>query len=131
MCRSASVSATCHISSSVGPVCSGYWIIASRSSAPRTQVKNRLVRLRAQVIPNHFVQIPKANPAPQQFLTIPRFAQIRLTTKLLRPLFDRVLERQMLEGVQGVVMDEDVDRTLRGQQVRRVLTDILQVRERV
>ena len=39
-------------------------------------------------------------------------------------MFDRVFERQVLERVQRVVVDEDADRSLRRQQVRELIDDV-------
>src|SRR5690606_2287314 len=42
------------------------------------------------------------------------------------PLHHRFLERDLLESVQGIVMNEDRDRPLRRKQVRRMLDDMLE-----
>ena len=41
----------------------------------------------------------------------------------VRRALDRLFERQVFEGVQRVVMDEDADRPLRGQQVRQPIDE--------
>ena len=48
-------------------------------------------------------------------------AEERLAAEPHRRLFDRLFERQVLERVQRVVVDEDADRPLRRQQVREAV----------
>ena len=54
-------------------------------------------------------------------------AQIRLAPELAAGELDRVFEGQVLERVEGVVMDEDADGALGGQPVRQVVEEGVEV----
>ena len=118
--RSASVSATNQRSSSAGPVRSGYWSIASRRS-------NRVAS--PDTVP--VARSPRSSRAPRAGRrtgcgpcrgrrgTAPRAGTAG--SRRLRPPCDGFLERQVLEGVKRVVVDEDGDRPLGRQQVGGVV----------
>ena len=55
------------------------------------------------------------NPSRRQLVAIARFGQERFASESLARLFDRLFECQMFKRVERVVVDEDADRTLRGQ----------------
>ena len=61
------------------------------------------------------------NAARRQLVAIPRLGQERFAPQPLGGALDRLFERQVLEGVQRVVVDEDADRALRRQQVRQLI----------
>jgi hypothetical protein len=63
----------------------------------------------------------KKNAATAQFLAIAIFGEIRLTSKNPRARAHRLIKGLMLKSMQRVVMNEDANRTLRWQQMRRVL----------
>ena len=64
-----------------------------------------------------------ANASRSQFVAIAPFGQVGFGSKTGGRFFDRFLERQVLERVQRVVMNEDADWTLRGEQVRDPIDD--------
>ena len=59
----------------------------------------------------------RENPARRQLVAVSRFRQERLTPQLFGGGLDRLFERQMLEGVQRIVVDKNADRALRRQQL--------------
>jgi len=65
------------------------------------------------------------SPAPQ-FLAVSVLAQIGLAPEDVRRFLDRLVERQILERMERVVMDEDCDRPLGRQQVAGVLDHFAQ-----
>ena len=125
--RSAFASATYQTSSSVGPVRSGYWSIASRRSSRVPKQGIVSPRPVAQVLLQHLLELGEPDPAPPQRLAVAVLGQVGLAAEDLGPLLDRLVERQVLEGVERVVVDEDGDRPLRRQQVRGVLDDLAQM----
>ena len=72
----------------------------------------------AEVFAEQRVDVPGENAARRQFLAVSRFREKRLALQALAGALDRLFERQVLEGVQRVVVNEDADRALRGQQAR-------------
>jgi hypothetical protein len=69
----------------------------------------------AKISIEHRREVARPDPAAGQLLPVAGFGEEWLRTKQTRRPNDGLLERLVLEGVQRVVMDEDVDRTLRGQ----------------
>ena len=65
----------------------------------------------------HFAKLIEPDPAPPERLAIAVFGQIRLAAEHLRPFLHGLVEREVVEGVERIVMDEDSDRPLRGQDV--------------
>ena len=75
----------------------------------------------AKVFVEHRHHVPGENAARRELLAITRLSQERFTLQLCSSALDRLFERQVLECVQGVVVDEDADRALGGQQVRQLI----------
>ena len=75
----------------------------------------------AQLFVEQRFHVPGENAARRQLVAIPRFGQERLASQPLGGALDRLFERQVLEGVQRVVVDEDADGPLRRQQVRQLI----------
>ena len=94
---------------------------------PRTDAGHVRSRGVAELLAEQRLDVPGANPARGQLVAIPRLGEERLAPQLLRRLFDRLFERQVLVRVQRVVMDEDADRSLRRQQVRELIDQFRQV----
>src|SRR6476660_8912948 len=65
------------------------------------------------------VHILRQDATRRQLVAVARFSQKRLAPELSRRTFNRLLEREVLEGVQRVVMDEDADGALRWEQRRK------------
>ncbi len=63
------------------------------------------------------------NASGGQLIAIAPFGQIGFGPETCGGFFDRFLERQVLEGVQRVVVDEDADWPLRGEQVSEPIDD--------
>ena len=61
------------------------------------------------------------NTSGCQLVAIPRFRQVRLAPQPHCSDFNGVFERQMLEGVEGVVVNEDTDGALRREQVGKAI----------
>ena len=123
--RNAFASATYQTSSSVGPVRNGYWSIARRSSSrlPKQGISSPArAPGRARAPP----EAPRTGSARAQRVAISVLRQVRMAPEDLCPLLDRLVERQVLERVQRVVMDEDRDRPLRGQDVRGMPDHLLE-----
>ena len=95
--------------------------------ATRAHGTNQPVGAFAQIIVQHGPQIFNANAAIGQFLPITVFRQVRLTAEHPRSGLDAVVERKVFERMQGIVMNEDVDRPLGRQEVRRVLDHPVQM----
>ena len=81
---------------------------------------------RAKLLDEQRLDIPGENASRREFLSIPRLGEERLAAELIGGALDGLFERQVLEGVQRVVVDEDADGPLRGQQVRQVIDDARQ-----
>jgi hypothetical protein len=88
-------------------------------SEPRSHVGDILRRGRAQLLEEQRFDIPGPNAPGRQFVAVPRLGQIRLASQPDRRLLDCLFERQVLERMQRVVVNEDADRPLRGEQVRK------------
>jgi hypothetical protein len=63
----------------------------------------------------------RENPSRRELVPVARFREERFASQPHRRTFDRVLERQVLERVERVVVDEDADRALRRQQMRQLV----------
>ena len=70
-----------------------------------------------QVFGEQRLHVPGENPARRQLLPVAGLREVRLAAEPAGGAFDGLLERQVLEGVQRVVVDEDADRPLRRQQM--------------
>ena len=82
-----------------------------------------------QVLLQDLLQLGEADPPAPQLVAIAVLGEIGLAAEDLRPLAERLVERQVLEGVQRVVVDEDGDRPLLREQVRGVLDDLGELAE--
>jgi len=71
------------------------------------------------------------NASGCQLIAIPRFRQVRLAPQPYRRDFNGVFERQMLEGVEGVVVNKDADWALCRQQMRETFDRLCQVIRRM
>jgi hypothetical protein len=75
----------------------------------------------AQLLGDEAVDVLGTNAARCELLAVSRLAEKRLAPQSRAGVLDGLLEREVLEGVQRVVVDEDADRPLRRQQVRQPL----------
>ena len=75
----------------------------------------------AQLFDEQRLDVPGENAARRQLVAIPRLGQERFAPQPFGGALDRLFERQVLEGVQRVVVDEDADGALRRQQVRQLI----------
>jgi hypothetical protein len=80
---------------------------------PIAGASHALACARAELFDKQSLDILRANPARRELVAIADLRQKRLAPQALRGVFDGVFERQMLEGVQRVVVNEDADRALR------------------
>ncbi len=71
-------------------------------------------------------QLGGPDPPADQLLTVAVFREVRLAAEDPGPLLDRLMEGQLLEGMQGIVMHKDRDRSLGRQEVGRVLDHLTQ-----
>ena len=123
---SASVSSRIHESSrpvAAGMPCST--TARQRSSRDPTPATSSAA-LVAQLFDEQRFDVLGANAAGRQLVAIPRLGQVRLAPEPDRGMLDRLFERQVLERVQRVVVDEDADRSLRRQQVRELIDHVRQ-----
>ena len=77
----------------------------------------------AQLFDEQRVHVPGENAARGQLFAIPRLGQVRFAPQPFGGVLDRLFERQVLEGVQGVVVDEDADGPLCRQHLRQVINE--------
>ena len=75
--RRAFASATYQTSSSVGPVRSGYWSIASRRSSRVPKQGISSARPVAEVLLQHLLELGEPDPAPPQLLAVAVLGQVR------------------------------------------------------
>ena len=68
--------------------------------------------------------VARQNSARSQFVAISGFSKEWLTSEAFACMLDSLFERQMLERMQRVVMDENADRALGRQQVRHFIDDV-------
>ena len=116
-CDSAAVSSRIHESSR--PVAAGMpWSTMARQRSRRVTPATSS-RASAPSCSRAARDFSGENAARRQLLAIARFGQKRLAAEPLGGALDGLFERQVLEGVQGVVVDEDADGALRRQQVRQ------------
>jgi hypothetical protein len=64
------------------------------------------------MIGEHRLDVLRTDAARRQLVAIARLGEERLAPQAFTSVLDRLFERQMLEGVQRVVMDEDADGAL-------------------
>src|SRR5262249_45116040 len=86
---------------------------------------------RPQVLLQHLLKLGEPDPPPSQRLAITIPGQVRMASKDMRALLDRLVKRQFLKGMKCIMMNKYGDRPLRGQQVRGVfdrLAQAMQVR---
>jgi hypothetical protein len=88
---------------------------------PRTDAGDVSCRVGAQLLEQQRFDVSWANAPGRQLFSISPLSQERLAPELLRGTLDRILELEVLEGMQRVVVDEDADWTLRGQHVRKLI----------
>ena len=88
---------------------------------PRPDARDILRRSGAELFEEQGFDVSRANAAGRQLVTISRLGQERLAPEPGRGKFGRLFERQVLERVQRVVVDEDADRPLRRQQERELI----------
>src|SRR6185437_11060158 len=69
----------------------------------------------------NLLKLGKANSSAAQRLAVLIFRQIGVAAKNVRRPLHRLGKRQILEGMQRVVVNENRDRPLRRKQVRRML----------
>lgn len=72
------------------------------------------------------LDVLRANATRGQLVAIAPFGQVWFGSETRGGFFDRFLERQVLERVQRVVVDEDADWPLRGKQVSEPIDDLRQ-----
>jgi hypothetical protein len=77
------------------------------------------------------VDVLGVNTSGCQLIAIPRFREVRLAPQPHRSDFNGVFERQMLECVEGVVVNKDADWTLCWQQMRETSDRLCQVIRRM
>ena len=75
----------------------------------------------AEVFVEQRHHVPGENAARRELIAIPRLGQERFALQPFGGALDRLFERQVLECVQGVVVNEDADGSLRRQQVRQLI----------
>jgi hypothetical protein len=64
------------------------------------------------------------DPAARQLGTVERLGHERLGAEQFRRLDHGTFKRQVLECVEGIVVNEDADRPLNGEQVRRAIDNL-------
>ena len=81
---------------------------------PRCQKADEPIGLIAQIIDQDGRQVVDANSPPREFRPVSPLGEIRLAAIKRRSFKNRLLEREVFEGVQRVVMNENLNRRLRG-----------------
>ena len=89
--------------------------------APRTGAGHLARSSGAKLVIDQRLHVLGKNAAGRQLVAISRLRKEGFTTQLLCGVLDRLFERHVLERVQRIVMDENTDRTLRGQEVRQLI----------
>jgi len=95
----------------------------------RTEKAEQVIAPDSQILNEHGFNVFTTNPPAPQLVPISLLRQEWMTAKRLASRYHRFFERQVLERVQRVVMHERGDRSLRGQQVRRVFDQVVQTVE--
>ncbi len=90
---------------------------------PRAGSRDILARGVPQFLAQQRVDVAGADAAGGELVAIARLGEERLASQLDGGTLDRLLERQVLERMQRVVMNEDADGALRGEQVRELVED--------
>ena len=80
-----------------------------------------------KILTQNRIEIVEPDTPAGQLFPIPMFGQKGLTAEHARPLDDRLLEREVLERVQRVVVNEDRDRALSRQKVRGMFDQVMQM----
>src|SRR5678815_237342 len=93
---------------------------------PCAEIAEELVPFVSQFFDQNGRQVLEQNPPASQFLAIAVLRQIWMTAVSRAALFHGFMKRQMLEGVQCIVMNENANRPLRRQQMSRVLDGVYQ-----
>ncbi len=88
---------------------------------PRADAGDVVGSAGAELEPHERVHVTRENAAGGELVAVSRFGEERFASEPLARELDGFLERQLLERVQRVVMNEDADRPLRRQQVRDVI----------
>jgi hypothetical protein len=91
---------------------------------PRTQPQQRGVGPLAEVLAQHRLQVIETDATGLQRGPVAGLGEVGLTAEDLGPAADGLVEGEVLEGVQGVVMDEDADRALCREQMGGVLSQV-------
>ncbi len=94
----------------------------------RGQAVQRLLGLLTQVTPQHGAQLGEKNAPARQLVAVAVLGEVGLAAEHARSLPHRIVERQVLEGVKRVVVNEDADGSLRRQQMRGVQHGLSQPR---
>jgi hypothetical protein len=91
-----------------------------RDLAPRRAERDDVIGV-AQIGIEHAVEIVARDAAARELALVLRFGEEGLAPEQRRAAHDGLLEGQILERVERVVVDEDGDRALGGEQMRRML----------
>ena len=78
----------------------------------RSDIRDSLFGAGAQLFEEDRLDVPWPNAAGRQLVAVSGLRQVRLAPQVHRRMFDRLFERQVLEGVQRVVVDENADGSL-------------------
>ena len=99
--------------SSVGPDGAAIRNIAIRQSAAREPQQGILLfGTWSEVFFEYIVQFRESNSPPRQCVPIPVLRQIRLAAENLGPFLHRLVKRQMLKRMHGIMMNKYRDRSL-------------------
>ena len=98
----------------------------ARQRSRRIRRPRHRQRLSPKLLDEQRLHVLGENASRREFLSIPRLGEERLAAQFLGGVLDGLFERQVLEGVERVVVDEDADGPLRGQQRREVIDDARQ-----
>jgi hypothetical protein len=81
---------------------------------------------RVRLAREHRVDILQVDAAARQLGPVGRFGHVRFGAEQIRGSYHCLFERQILERVQGVVMNEDADGALYRKQMRRMVDGLAQ-----
>jgi hypothetical protein len=91
---------------------------------PGTHVRDGIRGGSPQLLRQQRVDILRENATGRQLLAVSGFRQKRLAPETVRRERDRVFEREVLECVQRVVVDEDADRALGRQEAGEPIDEL-------